>query len=497
MKLPHVQSIVQSLLAQSILLPFDIVFAQKHLAQASSSNAEAEAFLAAASALLRCGYPYFSIHKDTINPTLPGVSNKLLFQWFQAVPSDTKEMLFEVVDNKIYLRSLFLLREQVFQKLRILAEATPRTPLCFKTISQLSEEQNFVLEQVLKSCFSLVCGGPGTGKTFLAAQMIRSILAQIPSAQIVVASPTGKAAAHLQSVLASLGMIEGSVEVITIHKFLKDVRLGRSPVDLLLVDEGSMVTMNLLHGLIKTIRGELRGERYFADRMVIFGDANQLPPIGIGVGNPFREVVTNFTEQTFVLSTSHRAKRKELQDLAKAVLHKQPIPFQPLPSRQEAIRQLAAAFIHAVKEGVSLCALTPMRQGPWGFLQLNRLLFSEMQEKYPQAPIPIIVTERYETWGLTNGDTGFLDPVTQQLHFMNGETLHKNDFPYYSCNYVMSVHKSQGSEYDHVIVILPKGSEVFDSAILYTAITRTRHRVEIWADREALDMVISKRGRYE
>ena len=258
-----------------------------------------------------------------------------------------------------------------------------------------------------------------------------------------------------------------------------------------------MVTMNLLHGLIKTIRGELRGERYFADRMVIFGDANQLPPIGIGVGNPFREVVTNFTEQTFVLSTSHRAKRKELQDLAKAVLHKQPIPFQPLPSRQEAIRQLAAAFIHAVKEGVSLCALTPMRQGPWGFLQLNRLLFSEMQEKYPQAPIPIIVTERYETWGLTNGDTGFLDPVTQQLHFMNGETLHKNDFPYYSYNYVMSVHKSQGSEYDHVIVILPKGSEVFDSAILYTAITRTRHRVEIWADREALDMVISKRGRYE
>ena len=492
MKLPHVQSIVQSLLAQSILLPFDIVFAQKHLAQASSSNAEAEAFLAAASALLRCGYPYFAIHKDTINPTLPGVSNKLLFQWFQAVPSDTKKMLFEVVDNKIYLRSLFLLREQVFQKLRILAEATPRTPLCFKTISQLSEEQNFVLEQVLKSCFSLVCGGPGTGKTFLAAQMIRSILAQIPSAQIVVASPTGKAAAHLQSVLASLGMIEGSVEVITIHKFLKDVRLGRSPVDLLLVDEGSMVTMNLLHGLIKTIRGELRGERYFADRMVIFGDANQLPPIGIGVGNPFREVVTNFTEQTFVLSTSHRAKRKELQDLAKAVLHKQPIPFQPLPSRQEAIRQLAAAFIHAVKEGVSLCALTPMRQGPWGFLQ-----FSEMQEKYPQAPIPIIVTERYETWGLTNGDTGFLDPVTQQLHFMNGETLHKNDFPYYSCNYVMSVHKSQGSEYDHVIVILPKGSEVFDSAILYTAITRTRHRVEIWADREALDMVISKRGRYE
>ena len=495
MKLPHVQSIVQSLLAQSILLPFDIVFAQKHLAQASSSNAEAEAFLAAASALLLCGY--FAIHKDTINPTLPGVSNKLLFQWFQAVPSDTKKMLFEVVDNKIYLRSLFLLREQVFQKLRILAEATPRTPLCFKTISQLSEEQNFVLEQVLKSCFSLVCGGPGTGKTFLAAQMIRSILAQIPSAQIVVASPTGKAAAHLQSVLASLGMIEGSVEVITIHKFLKDVRLGRSPVDLLLVDEGSMVTMNLLHGLIKTIRGELRGERYFADRMVIFGDANQLPPIGIGVGNPFREVVTNFTEQTFVLSTSHRAKRKELQDLAKAVLHKQPIPFQPLPSRQEAIRQLAAAFIHAVKEGVSLCALTPMRQGPWGFLQLNRLLFSEMQEKYPQAPIPIIVTERYETWGLTNGDTGFLDPVTQQLHFMNGETLHKNDFPYYSCNYVMSVHKSQGSEYDHVIVILPKGSEVFDSAILYTAITRTRHRVEIWADREALDMVISKRGRYE
>lgn len=62
-------------------------------------------------------------------------------------------------------------------------------------------------------------------------------------------------------------------------------------------------------------------------------------------------------------------------------------------------------------------------------MQLNRLLFNEMQEKHPRAPIPIIVTERYETWGLTNGDTGVLDPVTQQLRFMNGEILHQADFP--------------------------------------------------------------------
>jgi exodeoxyribonuclease V, alpha subunit len=492
----HVQNILQSLLAQHILLPFDLVFAQKHLAQTSSSNREAEAFLVVASALLRCGYPYFTIHKATISPTLPGISNRLLFQWFQALPSDVKATLFEVCDDKIYLRSLFLLREKVFQKLHTLAEAVPRTSLIFENVSQLSEEQNAVLGNVLNSCFSLVCGGPGTGKTFLAVQMIRLILSQIPSAQIVVASPTGKAAAHLHSVLSSQEIIGASVEVVTIHKFLKDVNNGRSPVDLLLIDEGSMVTMNLLHGLIKTIRGEIREGKLFADRMVIFGDVNQLPPIGIGVGNPFHELVSEFTQQAFFLSTSHRAKHKELQELAKSVLHKQPIPFQPLPSRKEAIRRLSDAFVQTAKAGISLCALTPMRQGPWGFLQLNRLLFNEMQEKHPQAPVPIIVTERYETWGLTNGDTGILDPLTQQLHFMNGEILRKEDFPYYSYNYVMSVHKSQGSEYDRVIVILPKGSEVFDSAILYTAITRTKQCVEIWADKETLDMVISKKGRY-
>lgn len=491
----HVQDIVQSLLAQHILLPFDIAFAQKHVSQEEVSQ-EAEAFLATASALLRCGYPYFSICDKTIHPTLPGISSKQLFEWFQVLSSRIKEELFEVVNHKIYLRSLFLLREKVFHKLHRLAGAVPRTPLIFEEIAQLSEEQNQVLKTVLNSCFSLVCGGPGTGKTFLAVQMIRLILAQIPSAQIVVASPTGKASAHLHSVLTSQGIVGDSVEVVTIHKFLKDMRRGCSPVDLLLVDEGSMVTINLLHGLIKTIRGEARGETIYADRMVIFGDANQLPPIGIGVGNPFHEVVSEFSKQACFLSTSHRAKHKELQELASAVLRKELIPFQPLPSRQEAIRRLSFAFTQAAKEGVSLCALTPMRQGLWGFLQLNRLLFNEMQEKHPQAPIPIIVTERYETWGLTNGDTGVLDPVTQQLRFTNGEILHQADFPYYSYNYVMSVHKSQGSEYDRVIVILPKGSEVFDSAILYTAITRTKQHVEIWADREALEAIILKRGRY-
>lgn len=118
----HVQDIVPSLLTQHILLPFDIAFAQKHLSQEEFSQ-EAEAFLATASALLRCGYPYFSICDETIHPTLPGISNKQLFQWFQLLSSRIKEELFEVVNHKIYLRSLFLLREKVFHKLHRLAGA--------------------------------------------------------------------------------------------------------------------------------------------------------------------------------------------------------------------------------------------------------------------------------------------------------------------------------------------------------------------------------------
>lgn len=82
----HVQDIVQSLLAQHILLPFDIAFAQKHISQEEVSQ-EAEAFLATASALLRCGYPYFSICDKTIHPTLPGISSKQLFEWFQVLSS--------------------------------------------------------------------------------------------------------------------------------------------------------------------------------------------------------------------------------------------------------------------------------------------------------------------------------------------------------------------------------------------------------------------------
>ncbi|WP_100934659.1 exodeoxyribonuclease V subunit alpha [Candidatus Chlamydia corallus] len=483
--------VLEDLLHQQVISPLDIAFACKHV---SPDSGESFIFLAISSALWRYGHPFLLLYENRIRPSLGRISETSLYRGFNNLPKEVRDKLFVTVSGRLYLRSLYTIRCKLLEKLSLLSSAVPKyfPPTIDSHI--LSEEQNFIFNKITLGCFSIVSGGPGTGKTFLAAQLILSLVKQQPKLRIAIVSPTGKATSHIRQILTKYNIFEDMVVIQTVHHFLQEYAYRRySSIDILLVDEGSMVTFDLLYSLVQTLEGYEKDQTLYTSSLIILGDTNQLPPIGIGVGNPLQDLIGQFPKNTFFLKTSHRAKTGEIHQFTQAVLRREMIPFSPLSSISSAIEVLKDRFVESLRQSErSLCVLTPMRYGPWGVLNLNKIIHQRLARNYPDLLIPIMVTSRYETWGLFNGDTGLLCLKTQKLHFPQHEPIDARALPQYVYNYVMSVHKSQGSEYDEVIVIIPKGSEVFGVSILYTAITRARHRVSVWGDPDTLHKIIKK-----
>ncbi len=143
--------------------------------------------------------------------------------------------------------------------------------------------------------------------------------------------------------------------------------------------------------------------------------------------------------------------------------------------------------------------LTPLRKGPYGVETLNRTLVRHYLSKTDQwfvAPIMLVNNDyRLELW---NGEVGIL--VRRK-----SEHIQEGDFaifpkrgkvpalllPKYEYAYCLSVHKSQGSEFDHVLLLMPEGSEVFGRELLYTAATRARKKLEVWGSDEVLEKTIN------
>jgi exodeoxyribonuclease V alpha subunit len=155
--------------------------------------------------------------------------------------------------------------------------------------------------------------------------------------------------------------------------------------------------------------------------------------------------------------------------------------------------------------------LSPLRKGPFGVdevnAQIKRYLIGKYRKRSRMAA-PIMILNNDTRLGVFNGEVGLL----VKHHPMDGD-LKKGDyalFPSYSGGpsrkfpaillpkfeyaYCLSVHKSQGSEFDHLLLLLPEGSEVFGREVLYTAITRARKKIEIYTKEAVLQQTIERRS---
>jgi len=401
--------------------------------------------------------------------------------------------------------------------------------------------------------FTVISGGPGTGKTTTVARILALLIEQAGGdpPRILLAAPTGKAAMRLkESILHSverLALPEAlrsalPREVSTIHRLL-GVIPGRSAFrhtrdnplacDVLVVDEASMVDLPLMSRLLEALHADTR--------VILLGDRDQLASVEAGAvladicAGGRSTVVTadhpaivhltksyRFTDQSGIGQLSRLINAGD-GDAALALLRSGrygDVSWRPLPSAETFTESLTtsacegyAAFAHAATPAAALDALeqfrvlAPHREGRQGVVNLNRLIESALAHLRPagsSAPAlrPVMITGNTYDLGLFNGDTGVLLPAQAEEA---GESFFPDPgsgvrrlsvlrLPQHESAYALTIHKTQGSEFDSVLLILPgQMSELLSRELLYTAVTRARKRVEIWGDEELFRRAVERR----
>ena len=272
---------------------------------------------------------------------------------------------------------------------------------------------------------------------------------------------------------ASLGPLAEKCTVKTLHSLLKNRALS---ADVVLVDEGSMVDAELMAALFSAIKD--------GARLILLGDKDQLPPVESG---HFFADLAQDTHLVAELKTCLRSDLQEIIGIATQVKEGKSIPFMPLPEVKTLIKQIVDCQIPV---------LTPLRKGSYGVDHLNHLLYQEYQKREAKE-IPIIITTNDPHLGLFNGDVGKLIQEEKGLraYFPGGRIFSEYLLPRYEYAYVLSVHKSQGSEYERVMILLPEGSERFGKEMLYTAVTRAKKEMTILAHEGVIDKLVSTTSR--
>jgi exodeoxyribonuclease V alpha subunit len=407
----------------------------------------------------------------------------------------------------------------------------------------LLKEQAEAILIASQSPLTLITGGPGTGKTYTAGILLRTLWEALNHEEqanftIALAAPTGKAAANLESSLqTALKDVDGFplIKAQTLHQLLgiKKSMYGQdlSPLsaDLILVDESSMIDIKLMGQLFSAIKP--------GARLILLGDKHQLS--SVEAGSLFADLIEYFRSQMIntvtELKICMRSELKSIIDLAGQIkignaagaltlleseaagirivkfhdewsvseqqkrLLNEVIPYFPI------FKTLPEDLSSVVKGFNNFRILTPLRKGPFGADTINAMIFQALIGKNEQKNgfiAPIMVMQNDYRLGLFNGEVGLIVKEKEKEFALFASREPGQEFrqipallmPRYEYAYCLSVHKSQGSEFDHVVLLLSEGTQTFGREALYTGVTRAKRRLEIWSKPSIVSEMIKMTG---
>jgi exodeoxyribonuclease V alpha subunit len=401
----------------------------------------------------------------------------------------------------------------------------------------LDRRQQQAVQAVLCHSLVLLGGGPGTGKTSTVVQMLAAALRLQPQLRLHLAAPTGKAATRLgQAVVAGASHLDADAAIAerlqqapcsTLHRLLESSgeRFGRHQrhplaLDLLVVDEVSMVDLPLMQALLHALPPH--------GRLLLVGDPAQLPPVGPGavllelckpqplqaLGEAAVELTTTYRNNGAIAAVAQALRPSPTQerlqlDSASLITQLQALgPNENLRWHTHSTNRLPQSVLARLREHQQTLAglarelqwpeadslpqnsepllaeleqcilLTPMRQGPWGVDSVHRQLLAERYGQPIQAwPLgtPVLNQRNLPEQGLANGDIGVLvDRNGERLVlFPSGRLLHPARLSQATPALALTIHKSQGSQYAEVLLLMPP-TRHWDPRLLYTGLTRAR-----------------------
>lgn len=520
---------------------------------------------------------------------------------FSQDPTRIAPMLFQ--HNRIYFYRYWHAEQRIAAKMKQMAVAEPLTQAeiqlnksilaqFFTADNAKTDWQKVAVATALAKKFSLISGGPGTGKTYtvailLAALQLKQLKQDLPLLNIALAAPTGKAAARLKesisNAMQSLGNIPNELKqllpskAVTLHSLLgirpnTDLPKHNSDnplhLDLLVVDEASMVDLFVMEKLFNALKP--------TTRLILLGDKDQLASVEAGNAmselgdlltlgysaehsHYLREVTgyelysqnsdvpaicdslchlresRRFTENSGIghLATLINAKQAvnswqifantDFTDLnlitypatnqfpdkyswqqhcVKLVVEQSVALYQPylklVNQRRQSPQSVSVSDIFAEFSKVRL--LSALRVSELGVEFLNQSIaerlkqsrlveFNQARESYLGKPI--LITENSSHLHIFSGDIGLILPDEQgnpRIYFetkINDQHLNLSPsrIPSHEVAYAMTVHKSQGSEFEHTLMIMPLNSvPVLTKELLYTAVTRAKKQFTLFAD---------------
>lgn len=433
----------------------------------------------------------------------------------------------------VYLRRLWQAETSACARLAALLDMdADRSRFAAKTVAEIEQEQGITyaplqrqaVELAAKTGVILLTGGPGTGKT----TTVRGIVAlfQKMGLNIVLAAPTGRAAKRMseltgmeaQTIHRLLGMTwNESAHQVTFQKTEKEPLEAEAVI----VDEMSMVDVSLFSALLRALRP--------GTRLVLVGDADQLPSVGAGnvfsdlirskrIETVFLREVFRQAEQSAIIRNAHRVNLGESPELSG---NQGDFFFLCRRDAQRAVSTVIELCRTRLPDNMHIPAdqiqvLTPTRKGPCGTINLNRLLQEALNPKAP-GKREILWGERvfrvgdrvmqtrndYDVvWqkadgtvgtGMFNGDVGRIVDIDQGGEWLaldfdgrtasySVEMLSEIDLAY-----AQTVHKAQGSEYRCVVLAaMPSAPSLMVRGVLYTALTRARELLVMVGDDAAV-----------
>lgn len=445
-------------------------------------------------------------------------------------------------DNLFYFQKYWISESTCLQKFFHLLIEKPLIQLDASIVQQsidrlsLLPEQAQAIKQLEKHALTIIYGGPGTGKTYTAGLLVKVFwqalsISQRKNCKVALAAPTGKAASNLQKSLGNaVADLEDfpQIKATTLHSLLNlKAKAQTQPAlisaDLLVIDECSMIDIRMMSFLLGSLKP--------GARLIMLGDPFQLPPIEPGAF--FSDMIHHGDQRQMIeLHKCLRMELKEILDLAtevkkgtsQAALHllntsKKSLYFHHLPNEEspaqiqrqllEKVLPYLSSFDLNSPESINrFRILSPLRKGALGVDQLNAYLYKEIlkksqsknQSKHPLV-IPIMIIANSPKQELFNGDVGFLirQEASHELGYtqigdyaiFSGRKIPALLLPQYEYSYCLSIHKCQGSEFDHVLLLLPEGSEHFSRELIYTGVTRTRQQLEIWSTPLVFDKALN------
>ncbi|WP_337371882.1 ATP-dependent RecD-like DNA helicase [Megasphaera sp.] len=376
---------------------------------------------------------------------------------------------------------------------------------------ELADKQREAVEKSLQSGMTVITGGPGTGKTTVVQTIIR--LAEQEGLRILLCAPTGRAAKRLAETtqrkaktIHRLLVPDGHVGAMQVFEYNETKML---PADLVIVDEVSMLDMEMMYHLLSALKPQCR--------CILVGDADQLPSVGAGA--VLHDIIASGQVPVVRLDTIFRQKEGGRIVTNAHLINSGCLPvvnedtefrFVEIDNEADGAEKISALYNSELLETgdkFAVQVLSPMYKNPCGVDNLNQLIQerfnppaegkAELKGKNVVFRVGDKVMQKHNDYekGVFNGDMGEIFAIQKDMVYVR---YPEQDVKYegqevdeITLAYAITVHKSQGSEYHTVIMVLVNSHAIMlQRNLFYTAVTRAKRKVILVGTKRAVQTAV-------